>query len=268
MIDIPKVIHYCWFGPKPLPKIFNKCYESWKKFCPDYEIKFWNENNFNIYDNKYLQIAYEKKQFSKFSNLARLLIVFRNGGIYLDTDVELVNTLDTIIHNEGFLGFESSSAVNTGLGFGFKKGNVILQKLINNYITYGENFNDKLGFKVCHEMDTPILNELGLVNNGKTQIISGVKILSSEYLCPKSIWDYESKISSKTLSIHHFEISYSPYSDKLKKIQKIRRFMSKILGKKVEQKVFSVYLIILYLKNHGLKRTIRKVLRTVKSNLK
>lgn len=91
---IPKVIHYCWFGNNPLPNDVKKCIKSWEKYCPDYEIKRWDEHNFDVYQNEFIKSAYDAKAWAFVSDYARLKIIYDEGGIYLDTDVELQKNLD------------------------------------------------------------------------------------------------------------------------------------------------------------------------------
>ena len=108
---IPKVIHYCWFGNNPLPFEVKKCIDSWKKICPDYEIKRWDETNFDVYQNDFIKSAYGSKAWAFVSDYARLKIVYDEGGIYLDTDVELKKSLDELRKNEGFLLFSKRDII-------------------------------------------------------------------------------------------------------------------------------------------------------------
>ena len=115
---IPKVIHYCWFGRGEKPKLAQKCIASWKKFCPDYEIIEWNEDNFDVNMNGYTRMCYEQKKYAFLSDYARLLVVAEHGGIYFDTDVELLVSPDFLLEHEAFWGFETPEYVASGLGFG------------------------------------------------------------------------------------------------------------------------------------------------------
>ena len=113
---IPKVIHYCWFGRNKKTKLAQKCFESWKRYCPEYEIIEWNEDNFDVGQHPYLQWCYEHKKWAFLSDYARLLILLEHGGIYLDTDVEVIRPLDDLLAFEAFFGFETNEIINTGLG--------------------------------------------------------------------------------------------------------------------------------------------------------
>ena len=147
---IPKIIHYCWFGGNPLPPSAEKCIESWKKFCPDYEIRRWDESNYDITKNQYMQEAYQCKKWGFVPDYARLDIIYDHGGIYLDTDVEIIKTFDELLDCVAFGGVEQESPyVALGLGFGAEKGNDIIRQLRDKY--------DELHFMEDGQMNlTPI----------------------------------------------------------------------------------------------------------------
>lgn len=150
---IPKVIHYCWFGGNPLPYEVKKCIKSWEKMCPDYEIKQWNESNFDISDNTFARVAYENKAWAFVSDYARLKIVFDYGGIYLDTDVELLKSLDHLLDNKCYIGIQQAQSLcQTGLGFGAEKNSYIVEKMLEKYSNIEFDVNKKL------ELACPILN--------------------------------------------------------------------------------------------------------------
>ena len=128
-MSIPKVIHYCWFGDKELPKLAKKCIKSWNKYCPDYKIVCWTEDNFDVTCNRYVHEAYKAKKWAFVSDYVRLKVVYDNGGIYLDTDVELIKPIDDLIENSGFMGFDEKGIIATGLGFGAEAGNKIIYEL-------------------------------------------------------------------------------------------------------------------------------------------
>ena len=123
MTKIPKIIHYCWFGGAPIPEKDKACIESWRKFCPDYEIIEWNESNYDITKNRYMKEAYDVKKWGFVPDYARLDIIYTQGGIYLDTDVEIIRNMDPLLEDEAFMGFEDGKFVALGLGFGAAKGN-------------------------------------------------------------------------------------------------------------------------------------------------
>ena len=131
---IPKVIHYCWFGGKPLPKLAKKCLASWKKFCPDYEIIRWDESNFDVNGCDYSREAYEAKKWAFVSDYARLKVIVDNGGIYMDTDVEVVKPLDEFLSHEAFSGFENPRSITTGI-MACEKGFAPFAEMLNEYYT-------------------------------------------------------------------------------------------------------------------------------------
>lgn len=133
---IPKIIHYCWVGNCQKPKSVLYCIESWRKFCPDYRIIEWNESNYDFSKNKYMWQAYEAKKWGFVPDYARLDIVYQYGGIYLDTDVELVKNIDELLSHKAFMGFEDTGDgeffVNCGHGFGAEPGNEITKTVTIN----------------------------------------------------------------------------------------------------------------------------------------
>lgn len=130
---IPKRIHYCWFGRGEKPKLAQKCIARWKKHCPDYEIIEWNEDNFDISSHPYARFCYEQKKWAFLSDYIRLVVVEQYGGIYFDTDVELLKNLDGLLHHEAFYGFENNSHVNTGQGFGSETHHPTVKAMLGEY---------------------------------------------------------------------------------------------------------------------------------------
>ena len=144
---IPKTIHYCWFGGKEKPKLAQKCIRSWKKYCPDYKIIEWNENNFDVHQNDYTSFLYENKKYAFLSDYVRLKVVFDQGGVYFDTDVEVIKSIDNFLKYEAFYGFENDQYVASGLGFGAEKGHITLAKMLEIYDNTQPNdgYSDHIG---------------------------------------------------------------------------------------------------------------------------
>ena len=184
-MSIPKIIHYCWFGGGPISEADRKCMESWKKYCPDYKIIEWNEQNFEISANRYAQQAYEAKKYAFVSDYARLAVVYEYGGIYLDTDVELVRPLDELLELPGFMGFQNNNEVATGLGFGACKGNPVVQALLRDYDALDFIKADgSVDLTPCPERNTKVLQTLGVRVDGTRQSIAEMEIFPAEYFCP------------------------------------------------------------------------------------
>ena len=134
---IPKKIHYCWFGRNPLPESALKCIASWRKFFPDYEIIEWNEDNFDVISIPYTAQAYEVKKYAFVSDYARFKILYEQGGLYFDTDVEVIRPMDDIIVRGPFMGFEVNpnpqrpyGAVGAGLGIAAEKGMTLYKSIL------------------------------------------------------------------------------------------------------------------------------------------
>ena len=215
---IPKIIHFCWFGDKKMPRMARKCLNSWKKYCPDYEIKLWNEENFDLDTNKYVREAYEAKKWAFITDYARLYIVYHYGGIYLDTDVELIKPLDSLLNYNAFFGIESTQnkCIATGLGFGAEKGNSIVKEIMEQYENISFKLNDgTYDMTPCPDRNTLVF-ETGYDHSDKCKNIDGVQILSSEYMCPKDFKTNKLNITKNTLSIHHFDGSWQPFFTKIK----------------------------------------------------
>ena len=133
---IPKKIHYCWFGGADKPKSVKKCISSWKKFCPDYEIIEWNESNYDVNSTEYTKMCADEKKYAFLSDFARLEIIEKNGGIYFDTDVELIKNIDSLLDNEAFFGLENPDYVATGLGFGSVAHGQAVTAMVKEYEPY------------------------------------------------------------------------------------------------------------------------------------
>ena len=209
---IPKIIHYCWFGGNPLPDSVLKCIESWKKHCPDYEIKQWNEENYDYKKQAYTLEAYEAKKWAFVSDYARLDIIYNNGGIYLDTDVELIRSLDSLLENNCFLGIEQPShLINTGIGFGAEKENSAVKEMLDEYS--GAHFKLAEGIYdttvPCPAKNTAPFYKYGFnLEIEKPVNLGGAMVFPPEYFCPFERKINELTITENTYSIHHYDSSW------------------------------------------------------------
>ena len=169
---IPKIIHYCWFGRGEKPELVQRCIESWRKFCPDYEIVEWNEDNFDINICQYTREAYRAKKWAFVSDLARLIIVYENGGIYLDTDVELKRGLDDLCSYNAWFAQDDIRYINTGLGFGSCKNFELLKAIID------KRTQRTFDMTICNAIDTPIIRDyLGIKQRRESQKCGDVYIV-------------------------------------------------------------------------------------------
>ena len=210
-MNIPKKIHYCWFGKNPMPKMVLKCIESWKKYCPDYEIIKWSEDNYDIESScEFVREAYRQRKWAFVSDYARLDIIWQYGGICLDTDVELIKSLDVLIDSgNGFFGCEQIGSIATGLGFACKKGEPILKEMMDCY--QGISFSIKCMEEfACPKINTYVFEKHGFEKQDIVQDIAGIHILPTEYLCPENMWTGEKKYTDNTISIHHYNASWQP----------------------------------------------------------
>lgn len=204
---IPKIIHYCWFGGEEIPDKYRTCMESWHKFCPDYKIIEWNEENYDVTQNKYMKCAYEKKRWAFVPDYARLDIVYNYGGIYLDTDVELIQNIDDLLFQKGFAGFETENYVALGLGFGAVKKLPIIKKMRDMYDDIDFILRDgKIDLTASPIWQTKLLKEYGLKTNGEYQIIEDMTIYPIKVLNGHALSKYRN-LGMYPKSIHHYELS-------------------------------------------------------------
>ena len=179
-MSIPKIIHYCWFGKGEMPKIAKKCIKSWKKYCPDFQIICWNEDNFDFSKNRYMLEAYKAGKWAFVSDVVRLQVVYEFGGVYLDTDVELIKPIDDLIQTEGFMGFDEKGVIATGLGFGAEKGNKIIGEFLKDYKDISFIKPDgSYDLTPCPDRNTDTLKRLGMdINNTSQKFLNMVFLLN------------------------------------------------------------------------------------------
>lgn len=229
---IPKIIHYCWFGHGKLPALSIKCIESWRKYLPDYEIKRWDESNFDINIMPYVAEAYAARKYAFVSDVARFWILYNYGGIYFDTDVEVIADMSHIIERGPFMGCEmefdpSKSArslgVNPGVGMGASSGLPLYYEILNYYKTLCFDRAmpyDKLQTVV--DITSEILCRQGMMNKAEIQQVSGIWIYPKVYFSPISHVTKQLIVGSETVSIHHSVGSWaSPWSVFKTRIQKL-----------------------------------------------
>lgn len=198
---IPKVIHYCWFGRGEKPKLAQKCIASWRKYCPDYEIIEWNEDNFDVASTAYMEFCHKNEKWAFLSDYVRLAVVYENGGLYFDTDVEVIRSFDDLLQNEAFFGFENSKFVATGLGFGAEAGNPVLKQMMDSYQFDRE---DEVLLRGCPALNTGALLPLGLVQDGSFQVLDHAVFFPPDYLNPFDDPTGKLNLTENTYSIHWY----------------------------------------------------------------
>ena len=199
---IPKIIHYCWFGGNPLPPLAQKCIASWRKYLPGYEIREWNENNFDVNIIPYTRDAYQARKYAFVSDYARFWILYNYGGIYFDTDVEMLRPLEDILVKGAFMGCERDEGpeVNPGLGIASPAGLGLYRELLDFYSTL--NFvREDGGYNM-------ILKKHGLSGKIGIQEIGDLTVYPREYFCPKSPLG-EKCFTRNTRTIHHYAGSWA-----------------------------------------------------------
>lgn len=230
---IPKTIHYCWFGNKPLPTFAKKCIDSWKKYLPEYNIQEWNENNFDVNIIPYTKEAYKAKKYAFVSDYARLWILYHYGGIYFDTDVEVIKPMNDIILKGSFMGLEYNKGylVNPGLGIAAIPKLSLLKELLD---IYNCLHFEQLNPMTIVTLTTKTLETYGLSKANKIQQIANIWIYPTDYFAPKDLKTKSLKITSNTCSIHHYDASWITLPIRTK-------FVRFIFGRKGEDRLKYVY---------------------------
>lgn len=225
---IPKIIHYCWFGGKPKPDEVVKYIESWKVYCPDYEIREWNESNFDINVCSYVRDAYKEKKWAFITDYVRLYAMVNYGGIYMDTDVEVIKNLDAFLGEQAFSGFQTEDSIPTGI-MACEKGFPLFQELLSDYESRSfYNPDGSLNVKSNVRYITETCDKYGLVLNNKKQSINGFALYPFDYFCAKSWQTGKVTITDNTYTIHHFAGSW--LTDQQRKDKELEYYCHKHFG--------------------------------------
>lgn len=208
-MSIPKIIHYCWFGRKPKPKLAEKCIKSWEKFCPDYQIIEWNEDNFDIDSApKYVQQAYAAKRWAFVTDYVRLKAMLEMGGIYMDTDVEIIKPLDPYLKHQAFAGFENPKSIQTGL-LACEKDFPLFREFMDYYHTASFFKEDGSADTTTNvQILTQLCVKYGLKLDGSRQSVQGFEIYPTEYFCPVDFDTEKLHKTRNTVVIHWFAASW------------------------------------------------------------
>ena len=244
----PKVIHYCWFGGNPLPDIAVKCINSWKKYFPDYEIKEWNESNFDLAGCAYVKEAYEAKKWAFVSDYARFWILYNYGGLYFDTDVEVIKDMSDIIAKGAFFGCEVAEkcapgfglGVNPGLGLGVNPGLGLCKEILESYQNdHFLNDDGNYNYETVVERVTNILKLHGLKECNDIQKIADVSIYPPEYFCPMNYSTGKLNITENTRSIHWYDASW--LDERMKKRRMRSEKIRNVFGEKAGVRLSKIY---------------------------
>ncbi len=225
---IPKKIHYCWFGRGEKPKLAQKCIASWHKYCPDYEIIEWNEDNFDIDSCPYVKEAYDSKKYAFVTDYVRLYAMFNMGGIYMDTDVEVTRPLDEFLIHQAFSGFESTSFVPTGI-MASEKELPIIGELLDYYTDrHFINADGSLDMKTNCVTITEIFLKHGLALNGQLQTVADFTFYPPDYFCPFENETGKLNKTNHTAAIHWFNKSWLPES--IRRRSNLTRIFHRLFG--------------------------------------
>jgi len=209
-MSIPKIIHYCWFGNKKLPAQIKEYIKTWEKYAPDYEIIRWDESSFDVTQSDYCRSAYENKLYPFVADYARLAIIYKYGGIYLDTDVELLKPIDYFLKGEAFFGLENYNAINTGLIFGATPKQKNIKALLEIYDSFGANlYNGTFIKKTCVKITTEYFKNIGFKEKNKYQIVDNCSIYPTSYFCPQKYGDLKPHFKDTTVTWHHYNGSWT-----------------------------------------------------------
>lgn len=205
---IPKIIHFCWFGGKDLPELAVKCIESWKKYCPDYTLKRWDETNFDINSNRYVKEAYQNKKFAFVSDYVRLYALYYEGGIYMDTDIEILKNIDCFLDNKAFTGFETHELIMTGV-LASEKNLPAIKDMLDYYKDRSFFLKDgNLDLTTNVKTITDYFLSKGLILNNTKQTIEDFTFYPKDYFSPKDFHSGVITLTENTYSIHHFNASW------------------------------------------------------------
>jgi hypothetical protein len=231
-IKIPKAIHYCWFGGAPIREDFAGYITGWKKLCPDYDIVRWDESNYDVKKNEYMYEAYKNKKWGFVSDYARLDIVYRHGGVYLDTDVELVRNIDDLLCDEAFYGFEGRLYVNNGSGFGAVAGSSMIAEQMEIYRKLSfVNEDGALNLIPAPIHQTKLLVSKGLKQDNTLQKIEGMTVYPSDVLSPLSHETGVVSSTKNTYAVHHYSSTWfdvDMHDARRKKHQMYEKFMANL----------------------------------------
>ena len=236
---IPKKIHYCWFSGNPMPDYLKKCMESWYKYCPDYEIIRWDENNYDFDKNLYMKQAYKAKKWGFVPDVARLDILYQYGGIYLDTDVELIKNIDDLLYQSAFAGVEKWGNINMGGCSGAIPKHPMIKKMLDYRINEQFIMDDgSYNLLTCGYYETKSLMAVGMKPCNRIQQVGDMMIYSSDFFHPYDYMSAETVVTDNTFSIHHFNggwLDSSNMVERNKTVSNYHKVLERMQDKNCEQ---------------------------------
>lgn len=227
---IPKIIHYCWFGKGEKPESAQRCIDSWKRFCPDFEIREWNEDNCDYLAMPFTAEAYEKEKYAFVSDVMRLVVLENHGGVYFDTDVELIKDISPLLSDEGFIGFENDMYVASGLTIASVPHHPVIQAMIEEYkVLHFVQPDGSVTPIGCPKVNTAVMKRFGLETNGKEQLVSGIRVYPADYFNPLDSTTGKLTKTANTYSIHWYSMTWLPKHKRVK--ARLGRIMRRIIKK-------------------------------------
>ncbi len=215
---IPKTIHYCWFGGGDIPDYLQACIKTWREKCPDFEIIRWDESNYDISKNIYMKEAYSCKKWGFVPDYARLDIIYQFGGIYLDTDVEVLKNLNDLLNDDCFFSVEYCGNINLGSGFGAIEGNSLIKEMCDVY--QNKHFvdrNGKMDLRPCQHYQNPVFHRYGFSTQNVYQHIGKQVIYPSEVFCPVGLYTGFEHFTERTYAVHHHNLSWVSEQEKIER---------------------------------------------------
>jgi hypothetical protein len=212
---IPKRIHYCWFGGNPMSEKMLSFLDSWSKYCPDYEIIRWDESNFDVNMIEFTSVCYKLGIWSYITDYARLFLLYKYGGIYLDTDVEIIRNLDDLLFDDAFFGFSTGIDIGSGLGMGSISGTPKYEEMLTDFyrtdvIESAQTKSPIYGPRLI----TECLERHGLKLDNSLQKIDGIRIYPTDVLSPALYWENGkmNNLTNNSYAIHHSFVSWGKWS--------------------------------------------------------
>lgn len=230
---IPKIIHYCWFGRGEKPELAKRCIASWEKFCPGFEIREWNEDNCDYLAVPFMAEAYNEKKYAFVSDVMRLIVLEQYGGVYFDTDVEVLKDFTPLLQDEGFIGFENDQYVASGLVIAATAHHSVIRAMIEEYRKLHYLQPDGSTTTVgCPHLNTAVLERYGLIRNGREQIIAGIHVYPADYFNPLDSTTGKLTKTANTYSVHWYSMSWLPKRVRIRNkfgrvYRRVRRWLQK-----------------------------------------